>query len=149
MGTDGDFAVVVIPLLVEKGWRALPDGVFKILFSTLLLSFCFLIAKRGVRGIGLTPDTLRANDRHACHSAWSKAQAQNPSIPFTFLLLPLSLLVILRECAESLNAVYHFVVVVVVNSPFTVRTKSDGVELASQVLGYLKCSFPFCCCCGR
>jgi hypothetical protein len=24
----------------------------------------------------------------ACHSAWSKAQAQNPSMPFTILPLP-------------------------------------------------------------
>jgi hypothetical protein len=38
-------------------------------------------------GIGLCP--IRETARAHCHSAWSKAQAQNPSMPFSFWVVSL------------------------------------------------------------
>jgi hypothetical protein len=62
MGTDGDFVVAFIPLLVEKGWRTLCDGVFKF----VSLSFC---VERSASTESLYAVILFVD---ACHSAGTR-----------------------------------------------------------------------------
>jgi hypothetical protein len=70
MGSEGVFVVAVgnaklLPLY-KRGTRMGTEGVFVV---AVVVSFCC------------------GSSRRACHSAWNEVEAQNPSLPFTFLLL--------------------------------------------------------------